>query len=68
MELRSQKLRPFIQSRPVVPCAQCGTTLFAPEWSEFLDDRHIRHLWCCDACDYEFESEVFYPGPDVHAA
>ena len=49
-------------------CAQCGKTLFAPEWSEYLDDRHIRHLWSCDACGYEFESEVCYPLSDAQAA
>ena len=55
--------RALHRSRPVVPCAQCGDTLFAPEWSEYLDDRHIRHLWSCDACGYEFETEVCYPRP-----
>lgn len=68
MELRSQRMRSFVKSRPVAPCAQCGDALFAPEWSEYLDDRRIRHLWCCDACGYEFESEVFYPAPDARAA
>ena len=68
MELRSRNARTFHRSRPVVPCAQCGETLFAPEWSEYLDDRHIRHLWSCDACGYEFESEVRYPSPAVQAA
>ena len=63
MELRSRNARALHRSRPVVPCAQCGDTLFAPEWSEYLDDRHIRHLWSCDACGYEFESEVCYPSP-----
>ena len=61
MKLQSQSKRSFRQSRPVAPCAQCGDTLFAPEWSEYLDDRHIRHLWSCDHCGYEFESEVVYP-------
>ena len=61
MELRSRNARTFHRSRPVVPCAQCGDTLFAPEWSEYLDDRRIRHLWSCDACGYEFETEVCYP-------
>jgi hypothetical protein len=42
--------------------------LLAPEWSEYLDERRIRHLWCCDACGYEFESEVCYPEPDAKAA
>jgi len=44
-----------------MPCAQCGDALFAPEWSEYLDDRHIRHLWSCDDCGYEFETLVRYP-------
>ena len=61
MELRPENARPFDRSRPVVPCAQCGDMLLAPEWSETLDDRRIRHLWSCEACGYEFESEVFYP-------
>ena len=68
MELRSQNARTFDRSRPVIPCAQCGDTLFAPEWSEYLDDRHIRHLWSCDACGYEFESEVRYREPVAQAA
>jgi hypothetical protein len=68
MELRTRKSRPFPQSRPVVPCAQCGDTLFAPEWSEYLDDRRIRHLWSCDSCSYEFESEVCYPASGDRAA
>lgn len=61
MELRSRNARAFYQSRPAVPCAQCGVMVFAPEWSEYLDDRRIRHLWSCEACDYEFETEVCYP-------
>ena len=68
MELRSRNSQFFLQIRPAVPCAQCGDTLLAPEWSEYLDDRHIRHLWSCDACDYEFESEVYYPSPAAQAA
>jgi hypothetical protein len=34
--------------------------LSAPEWSESLDERRIRHLWSCEGCGYEFETEVFY--------
>lgn len=68
MELRSQNARIFDRSRPVIPCAQCGDKLAAPEWSEYLDDRRIRHLWCCDACGYEFESEVCYREPGAQAA
>ncbi len=61
MELRSPNSRAYIHSRPVTECAQCGKRLFAPEWSEPLDERRIRHLWCCDACDYEFETVIRFP-------
>ncbi len=68
MQLRSRNPRAFILSRPVLPCAQCGTTLFGPEWSEYIDDRRVRHLWSCDACDYRFESIVCFPAPESIAA
>lgn len=64
MELRSRRIRPYRQSRPIAPCAQCGQMLFAPEWTEYLDSRRIRHLWCCEGCDYRFEAVVCYP-PDA---
>jgi hypothetical protein len=48
-------------ARPAVECAQCGKHLFAPEWSEYLDDRHVRHLWACESCDYSFETLVRFP-------
>lgn len=43
-----------------VPCAQCGATLIAPIWSEFVDEQRVRHLWSCDDCSYEFETLVFF--------
>lgn len=69
MELRSQSDRIIRKAaRPMVPCAQCGDTLFAPEWSEYLDERSVRHLWSCDVCGYRFESMVRYPEPHERAA
>jgi hypothetical protein len=68
MKLRSQTVRAFHQSRPIVPCAQCGEALFAPEWSEYFDDHRIRHFWSCDSCDYQFETMVSYPATDAQAA
>jgi hypothetical protein len=68
MQQRSQTVRSFHQSRPVVPCAQCGEALFAPEWSEYLDDHRIRHYWSCESCSYQFEMMVCYPAPDEAAA
>lgn len=42
-------------------CAQCGEMLFMPEWSEYLNERRVRHLWSCDACGYRFETTVVFP-------
>jgi hypothetical protein len=36
-------------------CAQCDSELIAPEWSEYLGKRNIRHLWHCWKCDFRFE-------------
>jgi hypothetical protein len=61
MQVRSHKLTSYIESKPAAPCAQCGRTLFAPEWSEYLGDRRVRHLWMCATCDYHFETLVVFP-------
>jgi hypothetical protein len=45
------------------PCAQCGETLFAAAWSEYLSAHRVRHLWSCDACGYEFETTVTFARP-----
>ena len=55
-------------SRPAVPCAQCGGTIPAPEWSELFDECRVRHLWSCEVCGYEFETTVFYPVQNAEAA
>lgn len=31
-----------------------------PEWSEWLDNTRVRHLWTCEACGYAFETTVRY--------
>jgi len=61
MELKSPHLRSFVHARPIVECAQCGDRLFAPEWSEYLEDNQVRHLWTCDACGYQFETSIRFP-------
>jgi hypothetical protein len=48
------------RSRLHIPCGQCGESLFMPEWSEYVDERRVRHLWECEACDYAFETIVSY--------
>jgi ribosomal protein L37AE/L43A len=41
-------------------CAQCGDSLIAPTWSQHVNDRCIRHFWECEACDYQFETAVYF--------
>jgi len=50
--------RKSVRQRPALECAQCGERLSMPEWSEFVDVRHERHLWECAACGYAFETIV----------
>lgn len=57
MELSRNSLK-FAHSRPVLECAQCGDKLFVPEWSEFVDERRVRHLWACEGCGYTFETTI----------
>jgi transcription elongation factor Elf1 len=57
MQLR-QELKTYVSTYPVTQCAQCGDNILAPEWSEYLDDRRVRHLWACDSCGYAFETQV----------
>jgi ribosomal protein S27AE len=47
-----------LQTRPANECAQCGETIFMPEWSEWLNPACARHLWQCEACGYSFETTV----------
>jgi len=61
MELQTTSPRKPVHARLVNACAQCGDTIFMPEWSEYQDDRRVRHLWECDACGYKFETLVCFP-------
>ena len=61
MELRPPEAARSHIARPIIECAQCGQRIFAPDWSEYLDARRVRHLWACEACDYQFETFVVFP-------
>jgi ribosomal protein S27AE len=63
MELVSDRPRTYHSYRVANLCAQCGETIFMPEWSEHLDERRVRHLWQCEACGYRFETLVCFPEP-----
>jgi uncharacterized protein with PIN domain len=49
-------------------CPQCSGWLLAPDWSEHLSERCVRHAWSCEACGYEFETAVFFSTPVAAAA
>jgi len=61
MELESTSPRTYVHLRPVNACAQCGETIFIPEWSEHMNAHRVRHLWQCDTCGYQFETLVYFP-------
>ena len=42
-------------------CVQCGDLLVAPELSELIQERNVRHLWSCTNCDYRFETSANFP-------
>jgi len=50
--LETDTMRPSFTT----PCADCGDVLIAPEWSEHVSERYIRHLWSCEACGHDFET------------
>jgi ribosomal protein L37AE/L43A len=61
MELRPSAFAPTSHPRPLISCAQCGTMIYAAEWSEPVDQRRVRHLWECNACGYTFETMACFP-------
>lgn len=48
-------------------CAQCAAQIIAPEWSEYLSERCVRHSWSCEMCGYQFESTVYFPTRELTA-
>lgn len=44
-------------------CPQCGEWPVAPNWSEYLDERCVRHRWSCEGCGHQFKTTVYFPNP-----
>ena len=42
-------------------CPQCSAWLLAPDWSEHLNKRCVRHSWSRDVCGHGLETAVFFP-------
>jgi rubredoxin len=59
--LHADKPRTRLATYEKNDCPQCGAWLFAPDWSEHLNERRVRHTWSCVACGYGFETTVVFP-------
>jgi hypothetical protein len=57
---------------PVIQCAQCGSAIVAPEWSEHRSERCVRNVWLCQACGYQCENTIYFSAsriqPDLTVA
>lgn len=58
MDLHARGAAKSSRLRAHIECAQCGNSLFMPEWSELVDELRVRHLWQCEACGYAFETTI----------
>jgi hypothetical protein len=61
LHMQTQQARSRLATSGRNPCPQCGASLLAPDWSEYLSERCVRHMWSCEACDYAFETSVIFP-------
>ena len=52
--------RPHLVTYNKNNCPQCSAWLLAPDWSEYLSERCVRHTWSCEACGYAFETAVIF--------
>jgi ribosomal protein L37AE/L43A len=57
-------MKPF-ERPPFNLCAQCGAALISPIWAEHLNERHVRNLWSCETCGYQFETSAYFPAPEL---
>ena len=39
-----------------IACARCNYILIAPNWSEYVNEHHVRHSWPCESCGHQFET------------
>jgi hypothetical protein len=39
-----------------IACIRCNDSLIAPNWSEYVSERHVRHSWSCESCGHQFET------------
>jgi transcription elongation factor Elf1 len=40
-------------------CKSCGQWLMAPEWSTYVNEQQVTHLWACSKCGNKFKTSIF---------
>jgi hypothetical protein len=60
VDFRPSRRRKIERSIAGVECAQCGEHLLAPDWSEYVHESRVRHLWICELCGYCFETTISF--------
>jgi primosomal protein N' len=38
-----------------IACIRCNERMIAPNWSEYVNEHHVRHSWSCESCGHQFE-------------
>lgn len=46
-------------------CPRCTYMLVAPDASQHVCERTVRHSWSCEACGNEFKTVVRFGRPDL---
>ena len=61
MSLQTEaRVRSRLATQSKNSCPQCSEWLLAPDWSEHVNERSVRHTWACESCGYAFETTVFF--------
>src|SRR5262245_30898697 len=58
--LNRRRLAMTTAATHTVKCPQCSDRIIAPELSEYVCERAVRHLWRCSKCNYRFETTVAF--------
>jgi hypothetical protein len=46
-----------------IACILWNDSLIAPNLSEYVSERHVRHSWSCESCDHQFETFQYSISP-----
>jgi ribosomal protein L37AE/L43A len=41
-----------------ISCPSCNDSVIAPDCTEYVSERQIRHFWSCENCGHQLQSVV----------